>query len=133
MDAAADSCERIPAAKLHSNSIGRTSMKTFILAVVFLLIGGAIGGFLGFGFGTGIGAGGGLIVGTQAGTCLALGAARDKGILTPAQVDGVIQEAIGRIKARSPGAADPQIQWIGNEADCARLMAEIDQGFKGRQ
>ena len=57
-------------------------MKTFILAIIFLLIGGAIGGFVGFGFGTGMGAGGGLIVGTQAGTCLALGAARDKGIKT---------------------------------------------------
>ena len=108
-------------------------MKTFIVAVVFLLIGGAIGGFLGFGFGTGMGAGGGLIVGTQAGTCLALGAARDKGILTPAQVDGVIQEAIGRIKARSPAAADPKIQWIATEADCAKLMAEIDQGLRGGQ
>ena len=71
--------------------------------------------------------------GTQAGTCLALGTARDMGILTPAQVDGVIQEAIGRIKARSPAAADPKIQWIGNEADCAKLMAEIDQGLKGGQ
>jgi len=108
-------------------------MKTFILAIIFLLIGGAIGGFVGFGFGTGMGAGGGLIVGTQAGTCLALGAARDKGILTQVQVDGVIQEAIGRIKTRSPAAADPKIRWIANEADCARLMADIDQGLKGGQ
>ncbi|HSQ08710.1 MAG TPA: hypothetical protein VLM84_13625 [Chromatiaceae bacterium] len=108
-------------------------MKTFILAVVFLLIGGAIGGFLGFGFGTGMGAGGGLIVGTQAGTCLALGAARDKGILTSAQVDGLIQEAIGKIKGRSPAPADPKIQWIGSEADCAKLLADIDQGLRGGQ
>jgi hypothetical protein len=108
-------------------------MKIFILAIIFLLIGGAIGGFVGFGFGTGMGAGGGLIVGTQAGTCLALGAARDKGILTQAQVDGVIQETIGRIKARSPAAGDPKIRWIGSEADCARLMADMDQGLKSGQ
>jgi hypothetical protein len=106
-------------------------MKTFIVALIFLLIGGAIGGFLGFGYGIGVGGGNGLLVGTQAGTCLALGTARDKGILTPVQVDAVIQESVGRIKAKSQITADPKIQWIGSEADCAKLMAEIDQGPKG--
>jgi hypothetical protein len=74
------------------------TMKTVVLAIIFLLIGGLIGGYLGVGFGTGMGAGGGVAVGSQAGACLAMQTARDRGILSSAQVDAVIKDTVGKIK-----------------------------------
>jgi hypothetical protein len=101
-------------------------MKTAILAVVFLLIGGAIGGYVGVGFGTGMGAGGGLVMGSQAGACLAAQAARGRGILSAAQADAVIQDTIAMLKARTPLAGDQHLRWVTGEADCARMIAEMD-------
>ncbi|MGE5153145.1 MAG: hypothetical protein ACM3ST_03940, partial [Bdellovibrio bacteriovorus] len=86
-------------------------MKTAILAVIFLLIGGAIGGYVGVGFGTGMGAGGGLVMGSQAGACLAAQAGRGRGILSAAQAEAVIQDTVAMLKARTPLAADPNIRW----------------------
>jgi hypothetical protein len=42
-------------------------MKGFLIAVIFLIIGGAAGGFLAMGVGTGFGAAAGIAVGSQAG------------------------------------------------------------------
>jgi hypothetical protein len=102
-------------------------MKTAILAIVFLLIGGVIGGFVGVRFGAGMGAGGGLLVGSQAGACLALMSAREKGILSSGQIDIVIRDTVGKIKSRSPLASDPNVPWVGSEADCGRMIAEMDR------
>ena len=102
-------------------------MKTAILAIVFLLIGGVIGGFVGVRFGAGMGAGGGLLVGSQAGACLALMSAREKGILSAGQIDIVIRDTVGKIKRRSPLASDPNVPWVGSEADCGRMIAEMDR------
>ena len=102
-------------------------MKTAILAIVFLLIGGVIGGFVGVRFGAGMGAGGGLLVGSQAGACLALQSAREKGILSSGQIDIVIRDTVGKIKSRSPLASDPNVTWVGSEADCGRRIAEMDR------
>jgi len=44
-------------------------MKGFLLAVIFLIIGGVAGAFLALGVCTGLGAAGGIIVGSQAGVC----------------------------------------------------------------
>jgi hypothetical protein len=108
-------------------------MKTAILAIVFLLIGGAVGAFLGIGFGAGMGAGGGIIVGSQAGACLALQAARDQGILSSSQVDTLIADTVGKIKGKSPLASDLNVPWVGGEADCARMIAEMDKGAQAGQ
>jgi hypothetical protein len=102
-------------------------MKTAILAIVFLLIGGVIGGLLGVRYGAGMGAGGGLVVGSQAGACLALQTARDKGILSSGQVDTLIRDTVGKIKARTPLASDPNVPWVGSEADCGRMIAQMDR------
>ena len=102
-------------------------MKTAVLAILFLLIGGAIGGFFGVRFGAGMGAGGGLLVGSQAGACLALQSAREQGILSSGQVDIVIRDTVGKIKARTPLASDPNVPWVGSEAECGRMIAEMDR------
>ncbi len=102
-------------------------MKTAVLAILFLLIGGAIGGFFGVRFGAGMGAGGGLLVGSQAGACLALQSAREQGILSSGQVDIVVRDTVGKIKARTPLASDPNVPWVGSEAECGRMIAEMDR------
>jgi hypothetical protein len=65
-----------------------------------LLIGGAVGGFLALGFGAGLGAGAGIVVGSQAGACLALESAKDQDLLSAEQIDQVLAGAIGKIKSK---------------------------------
>jgi hypothetical protein len=100
-------------------------MKTAIVGIVFLLIGAAVGGFLAFGFGTGMGAGTGILVGSQAGACLAVETAKDKGLLTGEQIDQVLGAAIGKIKGQAEPPPDAPFQWVGSEADCAKMIAEM--------
>jgi hypothetical protein len=100
-------------------------MKTALIAIVFLLIGGAVGGFLALGFGAGMGAGAGIVVGSQAGACLALESAKDQGLLSAEQIDQVLAGAIGKIKSKSELPPDAEPQWVGTAADCAAMIAEL--------
>jgi hypothetical protein len=108
-------------------------MKTTIIAIVFLLIGAAAGGFLALGVGAGMGAGAGIVVGSQAGACLAVEAAKGQGMLTAEQVDQVLGEAIGKIKGKSEVPPDAPVQWIGSEADCAKMIAEMEAAAHGEK
>ncbi len=103
-------------------------MKTAIIAILCLLIGGAIGGFLALGVGAGVGAGAGILVGSQAGACLAVESAKDQGLLTAKQVDQILGAAIGKIKGESKPPPDTPFQWVQNEADCAEMVAKLKQG-----
>ena len=100
-------------------------MKTALIAIVFLLIGGAVGGFLALGFGAGMGAGAGIVVGSQAGACLAVESAKDQGLLSAEQIDQVLAGAIGKIKSKSELPPDAEPQWVGTAADCAAMIAEL--------
>jgi hypothetical protein len=100
-------------------------MKTALIAIVFLLIGGAVGGFLALGFGAGMGAGAGIVVGSQAGACLALESAKDQGLLSAEQIDQVLAGAIDKIKSKSELPPDAEPQWVGTAADCAAMIAEL--------
>mgnify|MGYP003572963056 FL=1 len=108
-------------------------MKTAIIAIVFLLIGGAIGGFLAFGYGAGMGAGAGIVVGSQAGACLAVESAKDQGLLSAEQIDQVIGGAIGKIKGKAQLPPDAELRWVGSEADCAAMVAELEKAAQGQQ
>jgi hypothetical protein len=100
-------------------------MKTALIAIVFLLIGGAVGGFLALGFGAGLGAGAGIVVGSQAGACLAVESAKDQGLLSAEQIDQVLAGAIGKIKGKAELPPDAEPQWVGTAADCAAMIAEL--------
>ena len=76
-------------------------MKGFIIAVIFLVIGGIGGGLLALGMGAGLGAAGGLIVGSQAGVCLAMEMAKNDGLLTAEQIDKVIVDTVNTIRGKS--------------------------------
>ena len=100
-------------------------MKTALIAIVFLLIGGAVGGFLALGFGAGMGAGAGIVVGSQAGACLAVESAKDQGLLSAEQIDQVLAGAIGKIKSKAELPPDAEPEWVGTAADCAAMIAEL--------
>ena len=108
-------------------------MKTAIVAIVFLLIGGAAGGFLALGYGAGMGAGAGIVVGSQAGVCLALESAKDQGLLSAEQVDQVLAGAIGKIKGKAQPPPDAKFQWVGTEAGCAAMIAEFETAAQSQQ
>ncbi len=100
-------------------------MKSFLIAVIFLVIGGAVGGFLALSVGTGLGAGAGILVGLQQGACLAVEGAKERGMLTSQQIDQLIGETVGKIKSKSEPKPDSPIQWVSSEADCAKMVAEL--------
>jgi hypothetical protein len=108
-------------------------MKTALIAIVFLLIGGAVGGFLALGFGAGMGAGAGIVVGSQAGACLAMESAKDQGLLSAEQIDQVLAGAIGKIKSKAELPPDAEPQWVGTAADCAAMIAELGTAAQSQQ
>ena len=107
------------------------SVKSFIIAVVFLLIGAVAGGFVALSIGTDMGTGAGLVVGSQAGACLAVEAAKDRGLLTAEQIDEVLNGAIAKIAggAELPGKA----KLVGSEADCAKMIADLQEEVRKQQ
>ena len=108
-------------------------MRATIMALIFLLIGAAVGGVLAIGFGAGMGAAGGLVMGAQAGVCLAAETARTQRLLDPTELDNLIATTIGEIRAKS--AAVPMeagIEWVSNASGCADLLAKFSQGTPGK-
>jgi hypothetical protein len=105
-------------------------MKTAIIVIISLviggLIGGLIGGFLAVGVGAGLGAGAGIVVGSQAGACLALETAKEQGMLSAGQVDQVIAGTVQKLRGKA-GDVQGGPDWIGSEADCAKIIADLEK------
>lgn len=113
-------------------------MKTTLIALIFLLIGGVIGGFLALGFGAGMGAASGMLIGSQAGVCLAVETAAEQGLLgEPDRQDALIAGAVAKVRA-STGEPPPEtdINWIRDASGCrdilAKLKAAEGQGTPGQ-
>jgi len=104
-------------------------MKTTILAIIFLLIGGMIGALLGVRFG----AEGALVAGSQAGACLALQTVHDMGILPSGQMDAAVRHTVGKIKTRTPLASDPNISWVDSEVDCVQTIVKMGRETQAGQ
>jgi hypothetical protein len=100
-------------------------MRTFIIALICLVVGGAVGAFGAFSVGAGMGAGAGIVVGAQAGACLALEAAKDRGLLETADIDALIADTAGRIRREAPEGATGELQLVQSEADCAEMVAKL--------
>jgi hypothetical protein len=108
-------------------------LKTPILAIVFLLIGGVLGGFLALGYGAGMGAGAGIVVGSQAGACLAMESAKDQGLLSAEEIEQVLDGAIGKIQGKAQLPPEAKFKWVGTEADCAAMIAELEAAAQSQQ
>ncbi|MBK1716774.1 hypothetical protein [Thiocystis violacea] len=104
-------------------------MRATIIALIFLLIGAAVGGVLAIGFGAGMGAAGGLVMGAQAGVCLAADTAREQGRLDETALNTLIAGTISKVRAKSAAVPmEAEIDWVENAADCADLLAKFSQG-----
>ena len=97
-------------------------MKGFIIAVIFLIIGGAAAGFLALGVGTAAG----IAVGSQAGVCLAMETAKNNGLLTAEQVDKVIADTVNTIRGKSSADVASELEWISSEKDFADMVAKME-------
>ena len=97
-------------------------MKGFIIAVIFLIIGGVATGFLALGVGTAAG----IAVGSQAGVCLAMETAKNDGLLTAEQVDKVIADTVNSIRGKSSADVASELEWISSEKDCADMVAKME-------
>jgi len=97
-------------------------MKSFLIAVIFLIIGGAVAGVVALGLGTAAG----LAVGSQAGVCLAMETAKKDNLLTAEQIDKVIADTVNTIRGKSSTDAAKDIKWIGSEKDCAEMVAQLE-------
>ena len=97
-------------------------MKGFIIAVIFLIIGGVANGFLALGVGTAAG----IAVGSQAGVCLAMETVKNDGLLTAEQVDKVIADTVNSIRGKSSADVASELEWISSEKDCADMVAKME-------
>jgi hypothetical protein len=104
-------------------------MKSVIIGLVCLIVGGVLGGFAALGFGVGAGAASGLLMGSQVGVCLAVEAAKQQGRLSTHGANRVVAETVAQIKRRARNAPDDaKIKWIRSEADCSAMIHELPKG-----
>ena len=100
-----------------------------MIAVVALVVGLFVGGLLGTGVGAGVGAGAGIIVGSQAGICIALEEAEAAGWIPANQVESFISKTVEKTKALTkPGKLPEDVVWLKGKGDCARIHAEAKKG-----
>ena len=95
-------------------------MKTALLILVGVLIGGLLGFFGGGAIGLGAGAGVGIVTGLKAGACLTLEAARGEGLIT-AEQEPALLAAAARQLASETRPEGPDTSGI----DCAEVLAEL--------
>ena len=105
-------------------------MKSFLIAIVFLIIGGVVGGFGALSVGTGIGAGAGIATRLAAGACSALESAKDQGLVTDAQFDEVLGGAVAKIAGSV--ALPPEAELAGTAAECEKVMADLQKAAAGQ-
>lgn len=77
-------------------------MSKVLFALVFLVAGVAAGFLAGVTIGVGGGTGMGVATGLSVGACGIANAAQDEGLLTPDQVDQVLNRAVTDLRALSP-------------------------------
>ncbi len=100
-------------------------MKSFLIAIVFLIIGGVVGGVAALSVGTGIGAGVGIATGYAAGACSALEVAKDQGLVTDAQFDQILRGAAEKIAGQVE--LPPDAELADTAAECAKVMADLQK------
>ncbi len=104
-------------------------MKSFLLLLAGFVLGGIAAVMLAGPVATGVGAGIGIATGLQAGACLTVEAAKEKGLITAEQVGEVLQAA-GRLIADTNVQADSGGPATGPEApktdaDCQAVVAKL--------
>jgi len=105
-------------------------MKTFLIALAGFVIGAVVGTLGGGLLGTGIGAGAGIVTGMQAGACLTVETAKNKGLITSDQVGTILAAAAGSIRTQAEQIkADPGADAVSmaSDAECQAVVAKLKQ------
>lgn len=102
-------------------------MKSFLLVVVGMVLGGALSLLLASGALTGLGAGAGIVTGLKAGACLTVEAAKDKGYVTSEQVDELLNAAAAQIAGEKLAN---ETLLTGGDAACQKVVEELKQAAK---
>lgn len=97
-------------------------MKSFLMVVLGFVLGVVVMLFLAPTV-VGVGAGVGIATGLKAGACLTVEAAKEKGFITGAQVDEVLNAAVKQI-ASSTGIDDAN-KLSGADAACQKVIADL--------
>jgi hypothetical protein len=105
-------------------------MKAFLLILIGFVLGGIVGVLGGGAIGTGIGAGAGIVTGMQAGACLTVEAAKEKGLITGEQVAQVFAAAAemmqGEVKTLESDLGT-KIDIADTDAECQAVVAKLKQ------
>lgn len=96
-------------------------MKGFLILLLGLVLGGILGVVGGGLVGTGLGAGAGMVTGMQSGACLAVEAARQKGLISAEQVDEIFAAAAEAMQVQLPTETDI----ADTDAECRKVVAEL--------
>ncbi len=96
-----------------------------VIAVICLFAGGIAGALIVGGKAAGVGVAAGLLTGSQAGVCLAVETAKQQGMLAPAAADAVINTTVAKIRRTASPEVASELRWIGNERDCAEIVAKM--------
>jgi hypothetical protein len=100
-------------------------MKGFLLIVLGFVLGGIVGVLGGGMIGTGVGAGVGIATGLQAGACLTVEAAKEKGLITAEHVPEIFAAAGDMMRTEAHIAADAD--FADTDAECQQVVAKLQQ------
>ena len=101
-------------------------MKSFIRAIVFLIIGGVVGGLVALSIGTGVG----VATGLAAGACSALEAAKEEGLVANEQFDQLLSGAAAKISGRVN--LPPETKLASTAAECEKVLADLHKAGKSQ-
>lgn len=101
-------------------------MKLALIATLALFAGAVLGVLLTGERSTRLGATIGLVIGTQAGACLAIEAATASGDLSPQAADRALATAVRQLRghARLESAS---VQWLQERGECAEAVARLTE------
>lgn len=106
-------------------------MRGFLLVLLGFVLGGIVGVLGGGAVGTGLGVGAGMIGGLQAGACLTVEAAKEKGFITAAQVDEVFAAAAKTIQLQAD--IGPDTEFADSDAECQAVVADLKEAAADSQ
>lgn len=103
-------------------------MKSFLLAIVGVVVGAVGTLMLTSGILTGIGAGAGIVTGLKAGACLTVEAAKESGYITAEQVGEVLQAAGRQLSTTS---VEGDSGFTMSDAECVKVVQELKDAAEG--
>lgn len=106
-------------------------MKGFLLVLLGFVLGGIVGVLGGGMLGTGVGAGVGIATGLQAGACLTVEAAKQKGLISGEHIPEIFAAAAEMMRTEAHIAADKE--FADTDAECQAVVAKLKESTADTQ